>query len=106
MKDRPLISVVIPTFNSEEFLERCLESIRAQSYPEVEIIVVDNYSGDKTRDIAEKYADLVFLQGSERSVQVNFGVKHARGKYVYRVDSDFVVEPDVIQEAVEKCEIG
>jgi len=102
---RPLVSVVVPTFNSERFLERCLRSIREQTYGNIEVIVVDNYSADRTREIAEKYADLVLLKGGERSAQVNFGVGHARGKYVYRVDSDFVLEPTVIEEAVVKCEV-
>jgi len=102
---KPLVSVVVPTFNSEGFLEKCLRSVRAQTYPNIEVIVVDNYSKDGTREIAERYADLVLLRGLERSVQVNFGVKHVRGKYVYRVDSDFVVEPSVVEEAVSKCEV-
>jgi len=105
MKDKPLVSVVVPTFNSERFLERCLRSVREQTYGNIEVIVVDNYSRDKTREIAKRYADLVLLKGGERSAQVNFGVRHARGKYVYRVDSDFVLEPTVIEEAVRKCEI-
>jgi GT2 family glycosyltransferase len=44
------------------------------------------------------------LKGPERSAQVNFGAKHSRGKYVYRVDSDFLAEPEVIEQAVLKCE--
>jgi glycosyltransferase involved in cell wall biosynthesis len=105
MKDKPLVSVVVPTFNSGRFLERCLASVRAQSYPSIEVIVVDNYSRDRTREIAGKYADLVLLQPSERSASVNLGVKNAHGNYVYRVDSDSVVEPNVVEEAVEKCEV-
>jgi len=105
MKDKPLVSVVVPTFNSERFLEKCLGSVRAQTYPDIEVIVVDNYSVDRTMKIARKYADLVLLKGSERSAQVNFGVKHARGEYVYRVDSDSILEPNVVEEAVKKCEL-
>lgn len=101
---KPLVSVVIPTFNSERFLEKCLASVKGQTYGNTEVIVVDNYSTDGTMAIARKYADLVLLKGLERSAQVNFGVHHARGKYVYRVDSDFVLEPSVIDEAVNKCE--
>lgn len=103
--NRPLVSVIVPTFNSERFLEKCLASVRAQSYPNIEVIVVDNHSKDRTREIAGKYADLVLLIDSERSAAVNLGVRHARGEYVYRVDSDSVVEPNVVDEAVRKCEI-
>lgn len=104
MRDRPLVSVIVPTFNSETYLEKCLKSIRAQTYPKLEVITVDNYSTDGTRKIARRYADLILLKGKERSEQVNFGVRHARGKYVYRVDSDFVLEPTVVEEAVNLCE--
>ena len=105
MKDSPLVSVIIPTRNSERFLEKCLRSVRSQTYPNIEVIVVDNFSEDRTKLIAERYADSVLLKGPERSAQVNFGAVHARGKYVYRVDSDVVVESCVVEEAIEKCEV-
>jgi glycosyltransferase involved in cell wall biosynthesis len=105
MKDKPLVSVVVPTKNSGKFLGRCLKSVRGQTYENVEVIVVDNYSVDETREIAERYADLVLLKGSERSAAVNLGVKHARGEYIYRVDSDSVVEPNVVEEALGICEV-
>lgn len=100
----PLVSVVVPTRNSEATIERCLKSIKEQNYNNMEIIVVDNYSGDRTRRIAKKYGTKVYLKGPERSAQVNFGVKKALGKYVYRVDSDFVLNTNIIREAVDLCE--
>jgi glycosyltransferase involved in cell wall biosynthesis len=96
--------VIIPTKNSGTTIENCLKSVKEQTYPKIEIIVVDNYSKDKTWEIAEKMATKVCLMGSERSAQVNYGVKIAGGKYVYRFDSDFLVEQTVIEECVRKCE--
>lgn len=101
---QPLVSVIIPTRNSEASIEKCLRSIKKQSYDNVEIIVVDNYSSDKTRQIAKKYGAKIYLKGPERSAQVNFGAEKSSGKYIYRVDSDFVLQPDTIREAVESCE--
>jgi len=101
---QPLVSVIIPTRNSEATIEKCLRSIKKQSYDNIKIIVVDNYSGDKTRQIAKKYGAKIYLKGPERSAQVNFGAEKSSGKYIYRVDSDFVLQPDVIREAVESCE--
>jgi len=101
---QPLVSVVIPTFNSESFLEKCLSSLNRQTYRMLEIIVVDNYSNDKTRQIAKKYGAKIYLKGTERSAQVNFGAEKSSGEYIYRVDSDFVLQPNVIREAVESCE--
>jgi glycosyltransferase involved in cell wall biosynthesis len=103
--DKPLVSVLIPTYNSERFLAKCLRTVRAQTYPNVEIIVIDNYSKDRTREIASKYANVVLLSGPERSAQLNLGVEYARGEYVYRIDSDFILASTVVEEAVRKCEV-
>ncbi|KUO42818.1 MAG: glycosyl transferase [Hadesarchaea archaeon YNP_N21] len=102
---QPLVSVIIPTYNSEATLAKCLESVKKQTYKNIEVIVVDKFSKDGTREIAEKFGAKVFvIEARERSEQVNYGVKKSRGKYVYRVDCDFVLEQGVVEEAVEKCE--
>lgn len=102
--DKPLVSIVVPTKNSGETIALCLKSIKKQTYPNIEVIVVDNYSIDKTREIAQKYGVRIYLRGPERTFQVNYGVKKANGTYIYRVDSDFVLEPSVVKEAVKSCE--
>jgi glycosyltransferase involved in cell wall biosynthesis len=105
MLSEPLVSIVISTYNSERTLAKCLESIKNQTYKNTEIIVVDKNSRDKTVEIAKSYGAKVFvINAKERSEQKNFGVKQSRGKYVYIVDSDFIVEPEVIEEAIKKCE--
>ncbi len=102
----PLVSVIVPTKNSSATLEACLKSIQEQTYPHVEVIVVDNFSTDTTQEIAKKYTEKVFTQGPERSAQTNFGVAQAKGEYVYKVDSDFVLDPEVVQECVEEAAKG
>jgi glycosyltransferase involved in cell wall biosynthesis len=104
--DRPVVSVVVPTRNSSRHLAECLRSIRAQTYPAVELIVVDNHSVDGTLEIARRYADVVFTAGPERSAQVNAGVHAATGTYVFRVDGDFRLEPDVVAECIEHMRRG
>jgi glycosyltransferase involved in cell wall biosynthesis len=101
---QPLVSVIIPARNSEATIEKCLQSIVGQTYRSIEIIIVDNHSSDGTIQIAKKYGAKVFSKGLERSTQINFGVKKAIGEYIYRIDSDFVLQPDVVREAVEMCE--
>lgn len=101
---KPLVSVIIPAINSAKFIKDCLQSVRAQTYKNIEVIVVDRGSTDDTEKIAKKYADHVYVWGPERSAQLNFGAKKAKGKFLYRVDADFVLEPRVIEECVEKCE--
>jgi len=102
----PFVSVIVPTKNSARFLGACLESIKAQSYARIELIVVDNNSADATRDIAHRYAATVYTWGPERSAQVNYGVERARGRYVYKVDSDFVLERDVVAQCVAEAANG
>ena len=99
-----IVSVIVPTKNSQSTLERCLLSIRTQTYRNIEIIVVDNFSTDRTATIAKRHADFVFQKGPERSAQVNYGVERAKGEYVYKVDSDFILDKKVIEECVKKAE--
>jgi glycosyltransferase involved in cell wall biosynthesis len=102
----PLVSVIVPTRNSAETLEACLASIKQQTYKHVELIVVDRDSTDTTKEIAKRFADHVFNKEPERSAQVNYGVKKAKGEFVYKVDSDFILEPAVIQQCVERISKG
>ncbi len=99
----PLVSVIVPTRNSSEFLEACLKSIRDQTYKNIELIVVDNNSTDNTKEIANKYTDKVFNQGPERSAQRNFGSKNSAGEFVVFIDSDMELSNEVIAECVVKA---
>jgi len=94
-----LVSVIVTTKNSERTIERCLRSIESQTYPAVEIIVVDNYSSDETQEIAKKYAK-VYSVGPERSTQRNFGARNSSGKYLLFVDSDTFLTSTVVEECV------
>lgn len=102
----PLVSVIIPTKNSSKTLGACLESIKNQTYKDIELIVVDNNSIDSTKEIAKKYTDKVFNYGPERSAQVNYGAKQANGEFVYKVDSDFVLDNEVVYQCVKKATEG
>jgi len=104
MDENPLVSVIVPTKNSSRTLEKCLKSIKNQTYKNIEIIVVDNNSTDNTKEIAKRYTDKVFNVGPERTAQKNFGIKVANGKYLLFIDSDMYLEENVIKECVEICE--
>ena|SRR2546426_750713 len=96
----PLVSVIIPTRNSANTIADCLRSINAQSYKPIEIIVVDCFSSDSTREIANNMGALVIPQLSERSEAKNLGAKCSKGKYLYFVDADHLLGPDVIATCV------
>lgn len=98
--NKPLVSVIVPTKNSAAFISSCLSSIRAQTYQNIEIIVVDNYSKDPTIHLATQYTSHIYIRGPERSAQRNFGVSRARGEYVAIIDSDMELTPGVIEACV------
>ncbi|MEI6532798.1 MAG: glycosyltransferase [Candidatus Roizmanbacteria bacterium] len=103
MKNKSLISLIITTRNSEVFLTDCLKSVASQTYPQssIEIIVVDNNSTDRTREIAHTFTSMVYKYGSERSEQRNYGIEKSHGKYILYLDSDMILSPNVIKESVE-----
>ncbi len=104
MKKDVLVSVIIPTKNSEKFIERCIVSVKNQTYKNIEVIVVDNFSSDKTPEISRKLGVTFFQKGPERSTQRNYAVSQARGEYVFIIDSDMELSATVVQECVEAME--
>jgi len=96
----PLVSIVIPTYNSESTIEKCLQSIKNQTYKNIEIIVVDEFSKDRTQEIAKQYA-LIFESGPERSVKRNYGIRKARGNFVLIIDSDMELTPKVVESCLD-----
>lgn len=100
-KNNSLVSVIIPTLNSELYLDKCLKSIKYQTYKNTEIIVVDNYSQDDTSKIARNYTKNFFVQGPERSSQRNSGAKKAKGKFLVFIDSDMELSKTVIEDCVQ-----
>jgi glycosyltransferase involved in cell wall biosynthesis len=98
------ISIIITTKNEEKNIDNCLMSILPQTYlcDRIEIIVVDNDSSDKTKEIALKYTDKVFDKGPERSAQRNFGMMiKAQGEYVMYLDADMILSPDLVKSCVD-----
>ncbi len=104
LMSKPLVSIVIPTYNSEKTLPLCLASIKRQTYGNIEVIVVDNFSTDRTVEIARSYGAKVIQVRSERAKAKNIGLKHARGKYVLFIDSDMELTPRVVEECVKLAE--
>ena len=104
LKNYPVVSVVITTKNEEKNIESCLRSIKDQTFKNIELIVVDNFSEDKTVEIAKKNGAKVYLKGPERSSQRNYGAQVSSGEYLLYLDADMILGPTVIEECLEKCE--
>jgi len=100
MDDNGSVSVIIPTYNSGASLERCLESIKIQSYPRIETIVVDNHSTDQTREIAERYSVAFFHFKGNRSSARNEGFRRSHGRFVLYLDSDQELGEGLVEECM------
>jgi glycosyltransferase involved in cell wall biosynthesis len=103
---QPLVSVIVPTKNSEEYLAVALHDIVNQDYKPIELIVVDNYSTDDTMNIAKIYADAIYQVGPERATQDNYGIQKAHGSIIWLTGSDMRSDPTDIKQGVEKIKEG
>ena len=107
MDTKPMVSIVVPTHNSEKTLRNCLDSIRNQSYSNIEIIIADEFSKDRTVEIARKYTSRAYItQAKERSAQKNLGLEKAVGEFVCFIDSDMEMTSNVVTECLQriKCD--
>jgi glycosyltransferase involved in cell wall biosynthesis len=109
MKELPLVSVCIPAYNVERFIKDTLESVFLQTYPNLEIIVSDDCSTDKTPEIVSSYASKgVRLIRTPRNLgrygNCNEVIRASSGKYVLKLDADDLVAPEHIAEQVAVLE--
>ncbi len=107
----PLVSVLMPAYNSELYIAQAIDSILTQSHSNLELIIFDDGSSDSTRKIIESYTD-------QRVIKVlsdkNFGVVRARnemidratGKYIALMDADDIADPTRLQKQIEALESG
>lgn len=92
------ISVVVPTFNSESVIGECLDSLRNQTYPPLDIVVCDGGSTDGTVAIANGRGATVVQTEASRSAQRNVGAMRALGEYIVFIDSDMRLTPHVLED--------
>lgn len=94
------VSVVVPVRNTVRTMERCLKSIREQTWPDIELVVIDNFSDDGSWEIIQKWAHHAEQAGPERSAQRNLGVERATGEWVLWIDSDMELPPTIVERAM------
>jgi glycosyltransferase involved in cell wall biosynthesis len=92
---RPLVSVVVPVYNGERFLAAALESVCAQDYRPIEVIVVDDGSDDRTADVARSFEGVVYVRQPHQGPAVarNLGMALAQGEFVAFLDADDLMKP-------------
>ena len=103
------VSVIIPVYNGESYLEQCLDSIIGQTLKEIEIICVNDGSKDRTQQILEKYAEkdsriqIINQENGGAGAARNAGLRIARGEYLSILDGDDFFEPDMLEKAYKKA---
>ena len=94
-----ILSIIIPTYNEEEYLPILLESIKQQKFDDYEIIIADANSTDRTREIAEEYGCII-TEGGLPAVGRNNGAKIAKGEYLLFLDSDLKLTDDYLRDTI------
>ena len=106
MDDRPLVTVIIPTYNRANLVGDAIRSVHNQTYPKIQLIVIDDGSSDNTLEVVRSFENIQYFnkpnggQGSAR----NFGYHYSRGKYIATLDSDDKWLPDFIEKQIENME--
>ncbi|MCR1808488.1 glycosyltransferase family 2 protein [Stenotrophomonas geniculata] len=108
MEQKQLVSVVIPLYNTEKYIEETMQSILDQTYKNIEIVIVDDGSKDQSpsivKNLAEKYLGQVkYVHQKNQGVSVarNTGIENASGEYIAFLDSDDLWHPTKIEKQVE-----
>ena len=101
----PKLSLIIPVYNVENYIEKCLDSVVNQTIDDMEIIIVNDGSKDKSKEKINKYLQkykekIKYLEKENGGLSSarNFGIPHATGEYIAFLDSDDYVEPKMYEE--------
>ena len=105
-----LISVIVPVYNTELYLEKCLLSIQKQTYHNLEVILIDDGSSDQSGTICDAFAEkdgrfkVIYQRNAGLAGARNVGLKEASGKYIGFVNSDDYIEPEMFAEMYREAQ--
>ena len=102
----PLVSVIITTKNEEDYIESCLKSIRNQTHKNIEIILVDSCSMDKTVEKARKYANKIIIKECTPSEGRNLGARYAKSDILLFIDADIVLTKNWVLQMTRSIKRG
>lgn len=99
----PLVSIIIPAYNEEEVIEKCIKSLKEQTYKKIEIIFVDDGSTDQTLNIVRKFKGIIILEQNHKGPgnARNFGAKQSKGEILSFVDADMTFDKEFIKELIK-----
>ena len=96
---KPKFSIIVPVYNTEKYVKRCLDSIKSQTFKDYEVIIINDGSTDNSSDIISKYPYKIINQENQGlSMTRNNGVKAASGEYLSFLDSDDYIEKNLLKE--------
>ena len=105
MNSKPLVSVIIPCFNSELFIQDCVESVLKQTYENIEIILIDDGSTDESLSKIEQFSTKIMILKKENQGAAsarNLGIRNSNGSYIAFLDSDDIWHPEKIERQVQR----
>ncbi len=109
--DKVVVSVIVPVYNAEKYIAKCVDSILAQTVKDFELVLINDGSSDNSLQLCEKYLNIdsrvKIINNMERggaSKARNIGIEHAVGEYVVFVDSDDFVEFDLLEKLLSYCQ--
>lgn len=95
----PKFSVIIPVYNVEPFIKKCLDSMESQTFKDYEVIIINDGSTDKSMEIAKNYSfKMINQENKGQSAARNRGIKSAKGEYIVFLDSDDTIEKDLLKK--------
>ena len=103
MKEKPLVSVIIPVYNTESYLPLCMETVLGQTWRELEILLVDDGSGPECAAMCDEYAAddsriiVIHKQNGGLSSARNYGIARAKGEFIIFPDPDDWAEPEYLE---------
>ena len=110
MPEQPLVSIIVPIYNAQDHIARCVESIRRQTYKNLEILLLNDGSKDVSLEVCKMYANvdprIVLIDKANSGVAAtrNMGLREAKGKYLQFVDADDTIQPYATEMLVQRAE--
>lgn len=106
----PLVSIIVPVYNVERYIKRCVDSLQGQTLQNIEIILVDDGSKDNSGRLCDEFAQqdprihVIHKQNAGQGLARNDGLNIAKGRYVLFIDSDDFIEPDTCEKLSDRME--
>ncbi len=104
---RPLVSIIVPVYNSKKWLKSCLDSILNQSYQNIEVLLIDDGSKDESVHICDEYGEkdfrvrVIHKKNEGVSIARNYGINASKGEFLQFVDSDDIIHPKMTEQLVK-----